>query len=254
VTTGVQSVSRALDLLEHIAAAGGAAGLSELSARSGLPLSTVHRITRALVDDGYLAQGRDRRYRLGLRLVPLGEAAHGPLAPWTERLPGLVEATGETANAATLAGTSVLFVARVSSSFAMRSAGEVGRRAPLHASAAGKALLSLLPDAAVAALLCDVALPALTDRTITCVDALLEEVELVRARGHAVDDEEEETGARCVAVPVPAAPVPLALSLSGPTARITPERVPELAAALREAAWPPLTGQAPSPKFPPYRT
>lgn len=238
MTAGVQSVSRALDLLEHVAEAGGSAGLSELAARSGLPLSTVHRIIRSLVGDGYLAQDADRRYRLGLRLVPLGEAAHGPLAPWTVRLPALVEATGETANAATLVGASVLFVARVPSSFPMRSAGEVGRRAPVHASAAGKALLSLLPDAAVAALLGGTALPPLTERTITSVPALLEEVELVRSQGHAVDDEEEETGARCVAVPVPSAPVPLALSLSGPTARITPGRVPELAAALRDACAP----------------
>ncbi|HEU4567071.1 MAG TPA: IclR family transcriptional regulator [Marmoricola sp.] len=236
MTAGVQSVSRALDLIEHIAEAGGSAGLSELAERSGLPLSTVHRIVRSLVGDGYLAQGADRRYRLGLRLVPLGEAAHGPLAPWTVRLPALVEATGETANAATLVGTTVLFVSRVASPFAMRSAGEVGRRAPVHASAAGKALLSLLPEEAVARLLSGVPLPALTPRTVTSVDALLEEIALVRSRGYAVDDEEEEKGARCVAVPVPAAPVPLALSLSGPTARITPRRVPELAAALRDCS------------------
>jgi IclR family acetate operon transcriptional repressor len=241
MTAGVQSVSRALDLLEHLADAGGTAGLSELATRSGLPLSTVHRIIRSLVAGGYLAQDRDRRYRLGLRLVPLGEAAHGSLAPWTARLPALVERTGETANAATLVGPSVLFVARVASTFAMRSAGQVGRRKPVHASAAGKALLSLLPDDAVEAVLGTLTdgspprLPALTARTITSVPALVEQLDLVRSHGYAVDDEEEETGARCVAVPVPAAPVPLALSLSGPSARITRERVPELAAALRGA-------------------
>ena len=233
----VQSVSRALDLLELVAAAGGAAGVSQLATRSGLPLSTVHRITRALVEEGYLAQGADRRYRLGLRLVPLGAVAHGALQPWTTRLPGLVEATGETANAATLAGSAVVCVAREVSAYAMRSAGEVGRRAPLHASAAGKALLALLTDdAAATALHAAGLLPALTPRTLTSPDAVLEEVRTVRARGYAVDDEEEEVGARCVAVPVPDAAVPLALALSGPTARITPQRVPELAAALRLAA------------------
>lgn len=259
MTAGVQSVSRALDLLELVAAAGGTAGVSDLAARSGLPLSTVHRITRALVGGGYLAQGPDRRYRLGLRLVPLGEAAHGPLQPWTSRLAGLVDATGETANAATLvglppagsgssalpvpggppAGPAALLLARVPSPHAMRSAGDVGRRKVLHASAAGKALLSLLADDEVAALLgapAGAALPALTPRTTTSVPALLDGLRVVRSRGYAVDDEEEETGARCVAVPVAAAPVPLALSLSGPTARVTPDRVPELAAALRRAA------------------
>lgn len=249
MSTGVQSVSRALDLLELVAAAGGAAGLSELATRSGLPLSTVHRITRSLVGGGYLAQDADRRYRLGLRLVPLGAVAHGALQPWTSRLSALVAATGETANAATLAGDVVVLVAREVSPYAMRSAGEVGRRAPLHASAAGKALLALLTDEAAAAALRRAlgttlgttlgtpgALPALTPRTLTSVEAVLEEVRGVRTRGYAVDDEEEETGARCVAVPVPDAVVPLALSLSGPTARITRKRVPELAAALRLAA------------------
>lgn len=230
----VQSVGRALGLLEHLADAGEPLGLSELAALCRLPISTTHRMLGVLCTAGYLYKGPDRRYRLGPRLVALGGAAMLPIAPdvstWLDRL---VKVTGETANAATLCGDTVLFVAQVQSSQAMRTSTEVHRRTMAHCSAVGKALLSMLPDDEVAALAVRTGLPRRTSRTVGSVDELLTAVRGVRLTGHAVDDEEEEYGARCVAVPVPAAPFPLAVSVAGPTARITQERVPEIAAELR---------------------
>lgn len=73
--SGVQSVGRAFDLIEVLAGQGGSATLSELSAETGLPAATVHRLLRTLIDCGYLVQLRDRRYGLSQKLVPLGEAA-----------------------------------------------------------------------------------------------------------------------------------------------------------------------------------
>jgi len=75
-------------------------------------------------------------------------------------------------------------------------------------------------------------LPSRTDHTLGSVTELLAAVRAVRAAGHAVDDEEEEYGARCVAVPVTSAPFPLALSVAGPTARVTRERVSAVVAEL----------------------
>ena len=72
---GVQSVGRVLDLLEIVADAGGEIGLSELAARSGLPLPSIHRLVRTLVQRGYMRQLSNRRYALGARLVPLGQVA-----------------------------------------------------------------------------------------------------------------------------------------------------------------------------------
>jgi IclR family acetate operon transcriptional repressor len=232
-TGPVQSVGRAFALLEHLADAGEPRGLSELAADCGLPISTTHRMLQVLCTAGYLYKGPDRRYRLGPRLVALGGAALLPIGPdiatWLERL---VLATGETANAATLCGDSVLFVAQVQSSQAMRTSTEVHRRTSAHCSAVGKALLSLLPDSEVVALAGRTGLPRRTDRTLGTMGELLAAVHDARLVGHAVDDEEEEYGARCVAVPVPSAPFPLAVSVAGPTARITRDRVAAIAAEL----------------------
>jgi IclR family acetate operon transcriptional repressor len=229
----VQSVGRALGLLEHLADASEPLGLSELALACGLPVSTSHRMLRSLCTAGYLYKGPDRRYRLGPRLVALGGAAMLPVGPdissWLSRL---VHITGETANAATLCGDTVLFVAQVQSPQPMRTSTEVHRRTMAHCSAVGKALLSLLSDTEVVALAGRTGLPRRTDRTLGSVDELLAAVRAVRRVGHAVDDEEEEYGARCVAVPVSTAPFPLAVSVAGPCARINRERVPAITAEL----------------------
>jgi IclR family acetate operon transcriptional repressor len=233
----VQSVNRALDLLQHVAEAGGTLGLSQLATVSGLPLSTVHRITRSLVAGGYLRQESNRQYSLGLRLVPLGDAASRTLGSWTStQLERLVTVTGETANAATLDGDSVLFVAQVPSRFSMRTSTEVGRRVLPHCSGVGKALLSMLAPEEARAVLGRVGTPALTANTLSSPDAVMAELQRVRELGYAIDDEEEESGARCVAVPVWGTPVRLAISVSGPSSRVTHEKVPSLAAELRLAA------------------
>lgn len=229
----IQSVGRALGLLEHLADAGEPLGLSDLAAACGLPVSTTHRMLSVLCTSGYLYKGPDRRYRLGPRLVALGGAAMLPIAPevstWLDRL---VMITEETANAATLCGDTVLFVAQVQSSQSMRTSTEVHRRTMVHCSAAGKALLSLLPDHEVTALARRTGLSRPTSHTVGTIDELLAAVGDVRRLGYAVEDEEEEYGARCVAIPVPSAPFPLALSVAGPTARVTSERVPAIAAEL----------------------
>src|SRR5580692_222057 len=100
---GVQSVHRALDVLEALAAAGGSASLGDLASACGLPTPTLHRLAGTLADRGYLRHTPDRRYSLGSRLVPLGAHAHALLG---ERalpvLRGLAELTGESANLAVL--------------------------------------------------------------------------------------------------------------------------------------------------------
>ena len=100
---GVQSVRRALDVLEALAAAGGTASLGELAAACGLPAPTLHRIAGTLADRGYLRHTSDRRYSLGSRLIPLGADAHALLGERAlPALRGLAELTGETANLAVL--------------------------------------------------------------------------------------------------------------------------------------------------------
>jgi Transcriptional regulator len=236
---GVQSLDRAFALLEHLADAPGPDGvaLSELAARSGLPLPTIHRLVRTLVASGHVRQLPSRRYALGPRLIRLGEAASRMLGEWARpQLTALVEATGESANLAMLDGDAVVYVAQVPSRHAMRMFTEVGRRVPAHCTGVGKALLATLPPAEARALITRTGLPAATPHTITDPDALMRELDRIRARGYAVDDAEQELGVRCVAVAIPGAPSATAISVSGPAARVTWEAVENFAPRLRAAA------------------
>ena len=170
---GVQSLERAFDLLERMADAGGEVGLSELSATSGLPLPTIHRLMRTLVACGYVRQQPNRRYALGPRLIRLGESASRLLGTWARPfLARLVEETGETANMALLDGDEIVYVAQVPSRHAVRMFTEVGRRVLPHSTGVGKALLADHPPEEVRALLGRTGMPAATEKTITDPDTL----------------------------------------------------------------------------------
>ncbi|GAA2662620.1 IclR family transcriptional regulator [Actinosynnema pretiosum subsp. pretiosum] len=221
---GVQSLQRAFDLLERLADAGGEASLSELAAVSGLPLPTIHRLIRTLVDLGYVRQHDNRRYALGPRLIRLGEGAGRQFGTWARPLLAeLVDETGETANLAVLDGDEIVYVAQAPSRHSMRMFTEVGRRVLPHATGVGKAVLAALPRDRARELLERTGLPARTPNTITDLGAMLAELDLVAERGHALDEGEQELGVRCVAVVVPGGPTPAAVSVSGPEGRLTRE-------------------------------
>ncbi|MGX1116844.1 IclR family acetate operon transcriptional repressor [Streptomyces ambofaciens] len=224
-TGGVQSLERAFDLLERMADAGGEVGLSELSASSGLPLPTIHRLMRTLVACGYVRQQPNRRYALGPRLIRLGESASRLLGTWARpHLARLVEETGETANMALLDGDEIVYVAQVPSKHSMRMFTEVGRRVLPHSTGVGKALLADFPADEVRALLGRTGMPAATDKTITTPDGFIAALEEVRRQGYAIDDNEQEIGVRCLAVSVPDSPTAAAISISGPAGRVTEGR------------------------------
>ncbi|SEG12501.1 transcriptional regulator, IclR family [Actinacidiphila yanglinensis] len=234
---GVQSLERAFGLLERMADAGGEVGLSELSASSGLPLPTIHRLMRTLVDCGYVRQQPNRRYALGPRLIRLGESASKLLGTWARPfLAELVEATGETANMALLDGDEVVYVAQVPSRHSMRMFTEVGRRVLPHSTGVGKALLAQLPPEQVRALLGRTGMPAATEHTITDPDAFLAELDRIRGLGYAVDDNEQETGVRCLAVTVPDSPTAAAISISGPAGRVTEAATDKIVPVLHDVA------------------
>ena len=234
---GVQSVHRALDLLEVVAARGGTLTIGEIAAATGVPLPTAHRLLRTLVDRGYMRQTADRRYALGFRLVPLGASASSMVGAGTERvLARLVDALGETANLAMLDGDRVAYVAQVPGRHAMRMFTEVGRRVHVHCTAVGKALLARSPEEEVRALVGRTGLPRQTEHTLTEPDDFLAELTAVRERGYAVDEGEQEVGVRCVAVALPDAALRLAVSVSGPAPRMTDELLAQAVPLLRDAA------------------
>src|SRR5689334_3150039 len=181
LTGGVQSIARAFDLLETMADLGGIVGLSQLAARSGLPLPTIHRLMRTLLDLGYVRQEPSREYALGPRLVRLGESASRLLGTWaTPYLQQVVDAVGESVNLAMLDGYQVVYAAQVPGRHSMRMFTEVGRRAGVHCTAVGKAMLATLPGDQADEILRRSGLPPQTEHTLTTLRAMGAELDRIR--------------------------------------------------------------------------
>lgn len=236
---GVQSVERAFTLLGLIADAGGQATLSELAERADLPMPTIHRLLRTLVNIGCARQLQDRGYALGPTLMRLGELAGRQIGDIVRpHLRRLVSELGETANIAVLDGDMMVYAAQVPSEHSMRMFTEVGRRVHLSATGVGKAVLPGLEEARVAQIIHSTGMPQLTEKSITDFGELKAELERIRERGYAIDEEEQELGVRCFAVNIDGAPTPMAVSVSGPTSRLDEEfaerAVPMLQTAARD--------------------
>jgi IclR family acetate operon transcriptional repressor len=235
---GVQSLERAFAILETMADAGGVISLSQLAGDAQLPLPTIHRLIRTLVDLGYVRQEASRQYSLGPRLIRLGETTSRMLGRWARpHMERVVHELGESVNLALLDGDQVVYVGQVmASQNSMRMFTEVGRRVLPHSTAVGKAIMAEMDPAEVQALVARTGMPARTIHTLTTPGALADELDRTRERGYALDEGEQEIGVRCVAVVVPDAPQHIALSMSGPLPRMTDEVVQRAIGPLRKAA------------------
>ena len=234
---GVQSLGRAFGILETMAEAGGTLGLSQLATRAHLPLPTIHRFVRTMVDLGYLRQEPSRQYSLGPRLIWLGESSARMLGTWARPyLTDLAERLDESVNLAMLDGDQIVYVGQVQSRQSMRMFTEVGRRVPPHCTAVGKALLALVDPEDVQSLLGRTGMGAHTEHTITDPQAFAAELVRVLEQGYATDEGEQELGVRCVAVAVPQAPSRIALSVSGPAPRMTDDLLARAVPLLTDAA------------------
>ena len=199
----VQSVDRALDLLEALAQAGKPLGVGEIAEHTGLPQGTAHRILQSLQERGYVRRDGSRKYSLGTASVRLADGAQRSLARSARPyLAELVSLSGETANLAVREGDEVVYIAQESSPHTLRMFAEVGRHVPPHSTAVGKVLLAALPREEVHGILRRTGLAPRTAATITDEAAFEAELDLVTAQGWAADEEEQEAGVRCVAVPV----------------------------------------------------
>jgi IclR family acetate operon transcriptional repressor len=233
----VQSLERALDLLEALAGAD-ELGVSEIAAQTGLVPSTAHRLLGTLVARGYASQNpATGRYMLGYKLLELTSGVQDRLGRLRTAARPHLEAiqteTGETTNLVVLEGRDVVYIESVSGTRSVRLHTEVGRSIPAHTSGAGKALLAWRDPADVTELLAGAPLAPSTPHTITTLDALQDDLAKIRARGYATDNEEHEPGVACVATPIlDGAGFPLAaISISGPTPRM--DQTETLAALLR---------------------
>jgi IclR family transcriptional regulator, blcABC operon repressor len=237
------AVTRAVAVLDAVAAAKGApTGTSELSRRLGLPKSSIANICAALVETGLLRRD-DGGFTLGRKLAELGGAylaSTDQVHEFYRICDELPVASEETIQLATLDGIEVTYLARHDGRQPIRLASEIGRRLPASCTATGKAALAALSPDELAERLRGVRwLPAMTARSHRTVQALLDDLDRVRERGFAVDDEETADGVVCFGVAIEgrrATETPYAASVTLLKARATDERRDLLVADLLRLA------------------
>lgn len=238
---GAQTISRAFAVLRLFRDHRSDLGVGTISKELGLNLSTTHRIVRALVTEGYLAQNEDsERYYLSTGALLLGQAAHRTFSldvvyPVLQRL---AATTGESVNLGVLSGDSAVVVERVESTEPLRFTQPPGTRVPLHASSMGKSLLAFNEEAERRFLKGITRLKRITPRTHTSVKALRSDLQRTRERGWSIDDEESTIGVRCVGAPIcdGAGVAAAAIAVQAPFVRMPDERFGELGPEVTKAA------------------
>ncbi|WP_049926287.1 IclR family transcriptional regulator [Halopiger goleimassiliensis] len=233
---GVSTTRKTFAILETISEEEGIS-LTELTRRTGMTKSTVYRHVSTLTDLGYLIE-RDGGYYIGLRFLQLSETARTRKTGYTAAKRKVFELGQETDERAVFIveeDYEAVYVHRYGS----LTDTMIGRRRPLHSLASGKVILAEWDREAVDRFLEARGLERMTANTITDRDALLAELETIRERGYAINDEEHMDGLRGVAVPVytPDDELLGALGVFGPTSRFKDEYVhDELPTLLRDKA------------------
>ena len=227
----IQSVDRAVTLLEAIAEAGGETTLTELSQRTKLNISTCHHLLSTLVARGYVAKVPVRRsYALGARILYLSNACLRQVDLPARALPFIEkinEQTGETVHLAVLQGDAMMKIAKRESRHAVRvDTGTLGKTDAAHATATGKAMLAWLPEDDMRRVLSH-GLTRFTPKTICEWPSLIEALRHVRRNGYAVDDEEYQPGVICIGAAIRDhnGAVVGAISASTPTMRANDEHL-----------------------------
>lgn len=238
----IQVLDRALALLDTLSHRGPDLALGEISQSLKLHKSTAHRLIMVLERHRLLERNsRTGRYRLGLKLFELGTKAASQLdlreqaRPFLERV---VLETGETVHLCIYDDGEVVYVDKVEPARSVRLASSVGRRNPAFCTAVGKAIMAFLPEAQVEDAVQKHGLQPLTSKTVSTLTELKTELERIRERGYALDDEENEEGVSCVGAVVRGfdGEAVAAISVSGPSFRLGKEKVAMIARSVIAAA------------------
>ncbi|MEM6159071.1 DNA-binding transcriptional regulator KdgR [Erwinia sp. P6884] len=217
-------------------------GITELSQRVMMSKSTVYRFLQTMKSLGYVSQeGDSEKYSLTLKLFELGAKAlqNVDLIRSADiQMRELSRHTKETIHLGALEEDSIVYIHKIDSLYNLRMYSRIGRRNPLHSTAIGKVLLAWREVEEVKEILADVVFNRSTARTVGSADELMPVLERVRAQGFGEDNEEQEEGLRCIAVPVfdRFGVVIAGLSISFPTIRFAEEEKSDYVAMLHQAA------------------
>ncbi len=239
----IQSVSHALDLLEQFHDDVDELGVTELSKRLKLHKNNVFRLLATLESRGYIDQNKiTENYRLGLKTLELGQTfvkQMGLLRQSRPVLEWLVRQCNETSYIAILKDFDIIYLDAVETDLTVRVVTRVGSRLPAYCSAAGKAQLAYLSEEEQEKYFSGKELKRYTGNTITNAAELKKELKKITETGYSIDNEELDTGVRCVAAPIRdyTRRIVGAVSISGPSMRLASERIEkELVPLAKKAA------------------
>lgn len=238
----IQSVERALQILECFSGPISELGITELASSMELGKSTIYGLVNTLVQAGYLEQNPDnKRYRLGLKLFELGCIVQNRMDIRETARPYLKELSNQfqmTVHMGLYKEREVVYIDKMDAPNTRIVYSQVGKRAPMYCTGIGKAVLAELKPAEAELVLGSGKLERLTVNTMTEEAAIQKELEKIRRQGYAVDNEEVELGLRCVAVSMkdyrgnPTA----AISISSSSAQMTEEKINEIAEKIKRVA------------------
>lgn len=240
-TPSASAVERTMAILECLDSSRRGLNISEVSRKLAIPKSSAHVLMVTLERLGYVRRAENGRdYCLGLKTYALGQRMVKLLSVSDLALPHmqrLATETGLSSHLAVLDHDQAVFIQKAGANGLVQFDTYVGRRADLHCTALGKAILAFSPPESIRPILSKKVFSCYTPNTITSKDALSRELSRVRRLGYAIDDEEEELGARCVAVPlIHQGCFVAALSLSGTVPQIPLCTVDRLLARLKQCA------------------
>lgn len=234
----IKATERSIAILEEIRCRDGA-GVTELADHFGFSKSTVHDHLKTLENTKYLHRDGDE-YSIGLRFLDLGGYARQrqELYEISKReIDDLAEETGEAAKIAVEEHGRGIYLYQSRGENAVQTDSHVGTRVYLHSCSIGKAILAHLPEERASEVIDEYGLPEWTEYTITNEDELFDELETIRNRGIAIDDEERIRGLRCVGTPVMRDGEVLgAISVSGPTKRLDDDDINKMINLVRSTA------------------
>ncbi len=233
----VSSLAKGLKVLELLSE-NEAMSVSEVAKKLGYNRAGSHRFLATLKELGYLEKTAENRYRLTFKIFRMGtRVADRFKIRQTARplMSELSQAFRETINLGYLDGVEVLHIDKIESPEVLRMDSPLGSRAPAYCTALGKTILAFLPDAEINRILETIDLKPHGPRTITSKAALNKELDKIRNRGYAVDNEELSKGLRCVAAPIfdHTGTCRFSISVAGPVSRVTSARVNEIQKAVR---------------------
>jgi DNA-binding IclR family transcriptional regulator len=236
------AVERALGMLEAVAQEPDGLSNAEISRKLQIPKSSASYILRTLEKQNYLNRdGQSGKYRVGLKILSLSRGALSGIDVREVALPimrHLVDKTNLTCHLAILDGPEAVYIEKVEPTGFIRMDTWVGRRMRVHATSVGKALVAHISQERLEKMIAERAMEKRTPKTITTLPRLLKELEKVRTLGYAVDDEENNLGARCLGAPVfnQQGGIEASLGLSGTINQVNSHSMPRILEALKDAA------------------